>query len=82
MGCCPAARRRMIVQIKKTLPGRDGFLVMEYRGSQKLVILQSRTTEAIYVFSPGAKKLVDAFDAGMFDAEREDEKQVFFKTEL
>jgi hypothetical protein len=82
MGCCPAARRRAIAQIQKNLPGRDGFLLMEYRGSQSPLTLQSRTTEVIYVFSPGARKFVDAYDAGMFAAEQEDGEQVFFEVEL
>jgi len=81
MGCCPAARRQAIAQIKKNLPGRDGFLLIEYRGTELVKILQSRTTEAIYVFSPGAQKFVDVFDVGMFELELEDDKQVFFEVD-
>ena len=81
MGCCPAARRQAIKAIRANLPGRDGFALIEYRGSQDLVTLQSRTTEAIYVFSPGAKKFVDAFDAGMFKLELENGEQVFFEVD-
>ena len=77
--CCPGARRAAIAEIRANLPGRDGFAFIEYRGTQPVVTLQSRTTEAIYIFSPGAKKFVDAFDAGMFALELEGEEQVFFE---
>jgi hypothetical protein len=79
MSCCPAARRRAIGEIKKNLPLRDGYLLIEYRGKERVKMMQSRTTEALYVFSPGAQKFVDAFDAGMFAAEVEDGQQVFFE---
>ena len=80
MGCCPAARRRAIVAIKANFPGRDGFVLMEYSGS-KTIVIQSRTTEAIYVFSPGAQKFVDAYDVGMLKLELENEEQVFFEVD-
>ena len=79
--CCPGARRAAIAAIRKNLPGQDGFVLIEYRGIKPVVTLQSRTTEAIYVFSPGAKKFVDAFDAGMFKLELEDGEQVFFEVD-
>ena len=79
MGCCPAARRQAIAAIRANLPGRDGFAFIEYRGTRPVATLQSRTTEAIYVFSPGAQKFVDAFDAGMFELELEDGERVFFE---
>lgn len=79
--CCPAARRAAIAAIRANLPGSSGFALIEYRGIQPVVTMQSRTTEAIYVFSPGAKKFVDAFDTGMFKLELEDGEQVFFEVD-
>ena len=80
MGCCPAARRRAIVAIKANFLGQDGFVLIKYSGS-RTVVIQSRTTEAIYVFSPGAQKFVDAYDVGMLKLELENEEQVFFEVD-
>jgi len=81
MGCCPTARRQAIAAIRANLPGRDGFLLLEYRGTELIKTMQSRTTEAIYVFSPGAQKFVDVFDAGMFELELEDGEHTFFEVD-
>lgn len=80
MGCCPAARRQAIAAIRANLPGRDGFITIEYRGKQAAE-MQSRTTEALYTFTPGAQRFVDVYDAGMFSEHREDGKQAFFEVD-
>jgi len=38
--------------------------LVEYRGEDSLT-LESRTTDAVYAFSPGSRHYVDVFDVGM-----------------
>ena len=66
--------------IKAALPGSGGFVLVEYRGTEKPQ-LESRTTEAIYTFCPGAVRYVDVFDVGMLSEYQPDGEQVFFEVE-
>ncbi len=77
---CAKKRKGVAAVIKANLVGADGWVLMEYRGSQKLM-LDSRTTEAVYVFTPGTMRYVDAFDVGMLYERRENDEQVFFEVD-
>lgn len=61
---CSKKRRDVAAVIAVNLPGVEGFVLVEYRGTDTLA-LESRTTDAVYVFSPGTRRYVDAFDLGM-----------------
>lgn len=61
---CAKRRRAIAAQVALNLPGAEGFVLVEYQGEDVLT-LESRTTDAIYAFAPGARRYVDAFDVGM-----------------
>ena len=61
---CSKKRRDVAREMAVALPGAEGFVLLEYRGPGML-ILESRTTDAIYAFSTDTRRYVDAFDVGM-----------------
>jgi len=61
---CGKRRREIAALVALNLPGSEGFVLVEYRGKDSLT-LESRTTDAVYAFSPGSRRYVDVFDVGM-----------------
>jgi hypothetical protein len=81
MACC--SKRRKAATQEVPLAGADGFVLVEYRGTQHNLAMPSRTTDALYVFSPGTQRYIDAYDLGMMVLHRDNgaDVQVFFEVD-
>ena len=77
---CSRRRRDVAAQAAVNLPGAEGFVLVEYRGTSMLNFT-SRTTDAEYVFTPGTRRYVDAFDWGMLGQVTESGEQAFFEVD-